>query len=299
RHDEELDSAWAVETESLSRTMSDDDTINPADRGKLIAAEYVLGVLGADERREVERRLAREPALASEVAFWEERLGVLADAVAPVTPPQHTWSKIEAAIPAAAAARPTSVWQSLAFWRGFGIAAATLAAASIAALAYFGLVPATRPPLMATLAGSRGQPNFAAAVTATGDSLIVVPAAMLTNDPRAIELWLILPDQRPRSLGLIQPGQPIRLTIPPDLAGRLTRDAALAVSLEPPGGSPTGQPTGPVIASGKLTSFSARRPSRAGEKYPCTASARPVLRTCMRKPLTRRTAHRTAHGAST
>ena len=61
--------------------MSDDDTINPADRGKLIAAEYVLGVLGADERREVERRLAHEPALASEVAFWEERLGVLADAV--------------------------------------------------------------------------------------------------------------------------------------------------------------------------------------------------------------------------
>src|SRR5262249_26967631 len=72
--------------------------------------------------------------------------------------------------------------------------------------------------------------------------------------------WLILPDQRPRSLGLIQPGQPIRLTIPPDLAGRLTPDAALAVSLEPPGGSPTGQPTGPVIASGKLTSLSADGP---------------------------------------
>jgi len=234
--------------------MSDDGTIEPAERGKIIAAEYVLGVLGADERREVERRLAREPALASEVAFWEERLGVLADAVAPVTPPQHTWSQIEAAIPAAAA-RPTSLWQSLTFWRGFGIASATLAAASIAALAYFGFVPATRAPLMATLAGSSGQPNFVATVTATGDSLLVVPATLLTNDPRAIELWLILPNQQPRSLGLIKPGQPIRLTIPPDLAGRLVPDAALAVSLEPPGGSPTGQPTGPVIASGKLTSL--------------------------------------------
>ena len=65
-----------------------------------------------------------------------------------------------------------------------------------------------------------------------------------------MELWLIPsgPDQRPHSLGLIQPGQPIRLTIPPDLAGRVTPDATLAVSLEPPGGSPTGQPTGPVIA---------------------------------------------------
>ena len=105
----------------------------------------------------------------------------------------------------------------------------------------------------ASCGASRG--GATSRVTATGDSLVVVPSTQLTNDPRAIELWLILPDQRPRSLGLIQPGQPIRLTIPPDLAGRLTPDAALAVSLEPPGGSPTGQPTGPVIASGKLTSL--------------------------------------------
>jgi anti-sigma-K factor RskA len=54
------------------------------------------------------------------------------------------------------------------------------------------------------------------------------------------------------SLGLIQPGQPIRLTIPPELSGSVIKDATLAVSLEPPGGSPTGQPTGPVIAAGPL-----------------------------------------------
>ena len=42
---------------------------------------------------------------------------------------------------------------------------------------------------------------------------------------------------------------------PPDLARRLTPDASLAVSLEPPGGSPTGLPTGPVVALGKLTSL--------------------------------------------
>jgi anti-sigma-K factor RskA len=231
--------------------MSDDDTIDPADRGKLVAAEYVLGVLGAEERREVERRLMHEPALAAEVAFWEERIGVLADAVAPVAPPQHTWSQIEAAIASPQAAQPASLWQNLAFWRGFGIASATLAAASIAALVYIGLIPATRAPLMATLAGSSGQPNVVAAVT--GNDLLVVPAALLTNDPRAVELWLILPNQRPHSLGLIHPGQAMRLTIPPDLADRLTPDAALAISLEPPGGSPTGQPTGPVIASGRLT----------------------------------------------
>ena len=83
----------------------------------------------------------------------------------------------------------------------------------------------------------------------------MVPAALLTSDPRALELWLIPSGDRPRSLGLIQAGQPIRLTIPPELAGAFTSDATLAVSLEPPGGSPTGPPTGPVIAHGKLTSL--------------------------------------------
>jgi anti-sigma-K factor RskA len=236
--------------------MSADDTIDPADpgdSGKLIAAEYVLGVLGAEERREVERRLEQEPALASEVAFWEARLTGLADTVAPVAPPQATWSRIEAAI--GAPQRP-SLWQSLAFWRGFGIVSGTLAAASIAALAYIGLVPSARTPLLATLTGSAGQPNFVASVTATGNSLVIVPAALLTTDQRAFELWLIpAGDTRPHSLGLIQPGQPIRLEIPRDLAGRLTSDATLAVSVEPPGGSPTGLPTGPVIAAGKLTNL--------------------------------------------
>jgi len=105
-------------------------------------------------------------------------------------------------------------------------------------LVYIGLVPTARAPLMATLSGSAGQPNFVAAITATGNSLTIVPASLLTTDPRAIELWLIpAGETRPRSLGLIQPGQPIKLEIPPDLAGRLTPAATLAVSLEPPGGS--------------------------------------------------------------
>jgi anti-sigma-K factor RskA len=234
--------------------MSHDDTISPADNGKLLAAEYVLGVLDAQERRDVERRLLTDPALANEVAFWEERLGTLVDTIAPVEPSPRLWDRIDGAI-----ARPVApargIWQNLAFWRVVGIGSAAIATASIAALAYIGMVPSARVPLMATLGGASGQPNFVAAVSADGASITVVPAALLTNDPRAIELWLIPQGGRPHSLGLIQPGSPIRLVIPPELVGRLTPEATLAVSLEPPGGSPTGQPTGPVIASGKLTSL--------------------------------------------
>jgi len=234
--------------------MSANGTIDSPHDGNIIAGEYVLGVLSAAERREVERRLAREPALASEVALWEERLTGLADAVAPVAPPDAVWSRIERAI--GTGARAPSVWQSLTFWRSLSIVSATLATASIAALVYIGLVPGARVPLMATLSGGAGQPNFVASVTATGNSLVIVPAALLTNDPRAYELWLIpTGETRPRSLGLIQPGQPIRLDIPSDLAGRVTPDATLAVSLEPPGGSPTGLPSGPVVAAGKLTNM--------------------------------------------
>jgi anti-sigma-K factor RskA len=239
--------------------MSDDTTIDdlgdPGD-GDVLGAEYVLGVLGGAERRAVEQRLAREPALASEVAFWEERLSGLAGAVEPAAPPPDVWSRIESEITAEAAAsaapaRP-SLWQSLAFWRGLTLASSSLAAASLAALAYVAFVPLARAPLLATLGGSAGQPNFVATITAQGNSLVIVPAALLTNDPRAYELWLIpANDARPRSLGLIQPGQPIRLDVPADLAGRITPDATLAVSREPPGGSPTGQPT-EVIAAGKL-----------------------------------------------
>jgi anti-sigma-K factor RskA len=231
--------------------MSDEDTTDPANGDKVLAAEYVLGVLGAGERRGVEQRLERESALSSDVTFWEAQFAGLTDAVMPVTPPAAVWSRVETAI--GTAPRRPSIWNSLTFWRSIAVISATLAAASIAGLAYVGLFPGVRAPLMATLSGTAAQPNFVAAVAATGNSLVIVPAALLTNDPRAFQLWLIpAGETRPRSLGLIQPGQPIRLDIPSDIADRLTSDATLAVSLEPPGGSPTGLPTGPVLAAGKL-----------------------------------------------
>ena len=195
RHHEELDSTWTAETQDLSRGMSTDDTMDPAAGGKLIAAEYVLGVLGAEERREVERRLAQEPALASEVAFWEERLGGIADAVAPVVPPPEPGRSIEAAI-ALGRPRPEPLRRCGRASRSGAVSASARPRSRPPASPRWpisGWCRRSRRPLMATLAGSSGQPNFVAAVTATGNSLVVVPAALLTNDPRAMELWLILP----------------------------------------------------------------------------------------------------------
>jgi anti-sigma-K factor RskA len=236
--------------------MTDERTIIQEEGDKLVAAEYVLGVLGPAERRQAQQRLAHDQVFAGEVAFWEERLGTFAGAVAPIAPPDRAWRRIARAIrmPDPSTARE-SLWQSLIFWRSFAIGSAALAAASIGALTYIEISPAPRAPLLATLGASTGQPTFVAAVNAGGTNLLVVPAALLTSDPRAMELWLIPAGDKPHSLGLIAPGQPVRLEIPRDLVTRINADAALAVSMEPPGGSPTGAPTGPVIASGKLTSL--------------------------------------------
>jgi anti-sigma-K factor RskA len=66
---------------------------------------------------------------------------------------------------------------------------------------------------------------------------------------RVLELWAVPGSGAPRSLGLISASGATVVSKAQQLKGA----AALAVSLEPTGGSPTGAPTGPVLYVGKLT----------------------------------------------
>ncbi|HZS64388.1 MAG TPA: anti-sigma factor [Xanthobacteraceae bacterium] len=231
--------------------MSDDPTITGED-GDFTAAEYVLGVLDAARRREAEQRLSRDPAFAAEVAFWEERFGALTRDVRPIPPPPSVWDLIETAI--APRRERASLWDSIGFWRWSAIGSAALAAACLAALVYVETVRAPSPPLVAKLEAG-GRADFVAAVDAGRSTITIVPAALTDVQQRALELWLIAPGDQPRSLGLIEPGRPVRISVPRALAGRIGAESALAVSIEPPGGSPTGLPTGPVIASGKFVNL--------------------------------------------
>jgi len=238
--------------------MSDEDSIDTGDGGDL-AAEYVLGVLPVEERRLAELRLTSEPRFAAEVAFWERRLGGLAEEIPAVAPPSHIWEGIEDRLSASLrpAAERAGVWQSLAFWRTFAISSAALAAASIVGLIYLTQIPSLEPPpLLARLDEQSGQPGFLAAANPADGSVTVVPAALLTREQqRSYELWVIPPGGKPHSLGLVDPAQPVKVMVPPELLPQVTADSTLAISLEPQGGSPTGQPTGPVIANGKLASL--------------------------------------------
>jgi anti-sigma-K factor RskA len=236
--------------------MSDERTIERDDSTSL-AAEYVLGVLSAEQHRDFELRLMREPALAAEVAFWEQRLGSLASEVKPVAPPPQVWTRIEAAhANTSDHGANVGLWQSLPFWRWAAIGSAAIAAASLVALVEVSRAPIPAHPLIARLdLGGGGQAGFVAAIDPSRGGLTIVPASVADVTQRVLELWLIAPGDKPRSLGLIEPGRPVHINLPADLIRHIAADATLAVSVEPPGGSPTGLPTGPVIANGKLTNL--------------------------------------------
>jgi anti-sigma-K factor RskA len=220
----------------------------PAD--ELLAAEYALGVLARADRAAVERRMARDHNFALLVSDWGHRLAPWAAEISEVAPPPQVWERVASALPAQP--RDGGLWQSLGFWRGLSLAAGALAAACLAALIYLGTV--TQQPLIATIEGG-GHRHFVATVDAGRGTVAVVPAAFSPDATRVPELWLIPADGKPRSVGLLRADQTVTLTLPANLAAFAKKDAVLAVSLEPPGGSTTGQPTGPVIATGKLTSL--------------------------------------------
>lgn len=229
----------------------------------LTAAEYVLGVLTAPERADVERRLASEPALRAEVVAWEARLTPLIEAVPPETPPAVVWRRIAAQVglPPAPRRKP-DLWNSLGFWRAAAGATGLAAAASIAALI---LTPRVTPPVapaqapsgpadltsVALLKSEAGPAAFAVAYDRQRQVLIITPVSAEGRNDRSLQLWLMPDGAPPVSLGLLDASKPLVLRVD-QLAGPEGPRATLGVSLEPLGGAPHGQPTGPVVATGRL-----------------------------------------------
>jgi anti-sigma-K factor RskA len=217
------------------------DSLTPDEDFQALAAEYVLGLLDAPARARAAALLIRDAAFAAAVRDWEGRLLPLADTLAPAAPSARVWAGIAAGI-AAATARP-ALWQSLKFWRfaglGGGFAAAALAVALV-------LVTLPRPaPAVAALATAQGGVFLA---QAAGGNLTIAPSNISVPAGRAAELWMILPGAAPKPLGLLAADHSVTVAMPNVPVAAVE----LAVSLEPPGGSPTGLPTGPVIAAAKF-----------------------------------------------
>lgn len=212
----------------------------------LLAAEYVMGVLPHAERLIFTARLEREEALRRRVEAWESRLASLRPDSEDVTPPAALRRAILGAI-APEAPRP-SWWNSLALWRG-------ATAAALAALALITLVlvrmPATNPVLVADIVSADSAVRVIAYYDQATGQLHVDRRAGERASGRDMEVWLISGNRPPKSLGLMPAITTGSMTIPAAFRSGL-ETATLAISDEPAGGSPTGQPTGPVVAQGTL-----------------------------------------------
>ena len=221
------------------------------ERADWLAAHYAAGLLRGPARTRFETLLPSHPALRAALRQWQERLMPLAAVIPPEAPPSRVWQRIEATLfPGRSAAVADAVvpwWHRLALWQGLSGAAAMAAVALAALLAN----PPAQTPFVVVLssAGVNPAPAFVASFNADGRSVVTRPLTpVAVQAERSLELWALPARGAPLSLGLISPRGASVVQ-----RARVARDTdALAVTLEPAGGSPSGAPTGPVVYSGKL-----------------------------------------------
>ncbi len=214
----------------------------------MLASEYALGTLQGLARKRFERLMRDDADLRRTVMEWDERLAPMTQAIAPVNPPQRVWRKIEQQI---RQSEPrTSLFQSLNFWRGLAMVTSSFA---FGLLLFFGIAPQKElaPSYVAVLSDSKNQPALTVRYIEGERALDVkIVQASAIADDRTLELWTLPKGGAPRSLGLLPSSGRIQVKLATDQAGSMPTIPALAVSLEPKGGSPTGAPTGPVLYSG-------------------------------------------------
>ena len=220
------------------------------DDDRVLAGEYALGLLSPDEARAFEARMATDPALRAAYAGWAEDLVALTDDIAEVPPPADMPGRIDAALDGPAAPRRSLLSRLGLGWIVPGAVLASLLAYVVVTNDL--LVQDTdAPPLAAEIAAPDDSLRVTAAYDRSRDVLRITRATGQAPQGRALELWLIAGDAAPVSLGVLPADREAAIPMPADAAGKLP-GAVLAISDEPPGGSPTGAPTGAVLATGQV-----------------------------------------------
>ncbi|WBO23823.1 anti-sigma factor [Sphingomonas abietis] len=230
----------------MSAALSEED--------ELLAAELAFGLLDPPERQAAEARLGSDGAFADAHARWQDYMAAMFDHPGEA-PSASVWSAIEARLPAndPAPALPAT----LRWWK-----AGTLVASAAAVV--LGVVAIQKPqtivervpvvqqasaPMVAVLTGKKG---FVTVSVDPASGHMTSAATGLDIGEHSPELWVIPADGRPRSMGVMNASAPGWAKLPAVASSVMTAGVTIAVSIEPVGGSPTGEPTGPVILSGKL-----------------------------------------------
>ena len=225
-----------------------------------VAAEYVLGTLDLPERTAVAARRPREPALDTAIRDWEKRLAPLNELTPPLEPTKEIWAKIGARIDrdgagSAAATNVVDLERHLARWRRLAIAASA-AAASLLVVIGVREVGRTQSPqalapqnYVAVFQKDDASPAFLLSIDLGSRQLTIRPVAAQTPPGKTYQLWIAAAQLggKPQSLGLVEQQGATTRTALSAYDPAIVQTATFGVSLEPAGGSPTGQPTGPVF----------------------------------------------------
>ncbi len=239
--------------------------MNEHDDIDAIAAEYVLGTLDASERVSVDARRNREASLDAAITAWEMRLAPLNEAGSDIAPPSGLFDKIEARLgsaDAALTARPGAEVDSrvrqlerrVAGWRRTAIATSLLAAClAFVLVARNALFPPGPQSFVAVFQKDDVLPAFLLSIDLVSRELTIRPVSAQQQPGKAYQLWIVSEQTgpKPHSLGLLgDAAEPTRKTLT-GFEPAILRQATFGISVEPPGGSPTGSPTGPAL-HGKL-----------------------------------------------
>ncbi len=219
----------------------------------LAAAELALGVIEGDARAAALRRLAAEPAFARDVARWRDHFGVLLADVPAVAPPPALAGRVAARI--AGGASSVVPLRAAGRWRAAAIAAGALAAGLAAVLLLRpGPAPVIAPAAAPVMVAALQVPGGDQAMLATYDPRhgLRLAGALAIPVSRSAELWVIAGTGGPRPVGVLRAVAADRMELAAPSRQAMPVGATLAISIEPVGGSPTGLPTGPVVASGRL-----------------------------------------------
>lgn len=203
-----------------------------------LAAEYVLGTLRGPARRRFERWRRSSALVAERCLFWEEQLMPLARTLQPVFPPPQLWQGIRTRLNLPQVrARTRSVF-------ALALAASVLIVIVVGAVLYWRSTQPGRLSEVATISAPAGAAAWQVEVYGERGRMIV-RAGQLPPRPaeRDFELWALPTGGKPVSLGLLPAGGTAERNLSEDQLKALAHATQIAVTVEPAGGSPTGQPT--------------------------------------------------------
>ena len=227
------------------------------ERLNALAAEYVVGTLRGKARTRYQKLMMQYQAVSDATAQWEQYLTGFAETLPPVAPPDDVWESIQVKLGHKAAnnanlasdtkpsSKPGEVidfekekqkrWKNLSF--------ISTAAAMVLAVLLFVMQPVPTPEVshIAVVNNADNTPLWVIEVSDTTMNVKVTDAFVALAD-KDYELWMVPANgEAPISLGLMPEANGDTRATPDILLGQSI--AALAVSLEAPGGSVTGAPT--------------------------------------------------------